>query len=427
MLIEFSVENYKSIKERQTLSMATASPDKDAKRCVIKTGFTAAPNLLETIAIYGPNGAGKSNLISALDFFQDLVASSHKLQPNEPINDVKPFLFSTKTQKQPSKFEMVFIHEKLLFQYGFTADSKRIHDEWLYATDIDSKKQKAQTWFERDSKDIKASSVKKELKGARETWKEGTGKNQLFLSVAANRQSVDFKKPFEWITDRLHILPAPSVLSKGFTASQIHKNHSKDKIIKLMLGLDVSFDDVQVIERAVSQEDFEGIERMPKAVLKAFQEEVLKDIIGKKMPQVFTIHKMEDGEHYPLPLEEESEGTQQLFAFSGPIIDVLDNGYTLIVDEIHNSLHPLALKGIVSLFQNSESNNKQAQLIFTTHDTTAMGYLSRDQIWLLDKGEFGDTRFTALSEFSGRADEAIEKRYLGGRYGALPNIKGVYQ
>ena len=136
MLIQFSIENYRSIKERQTLSMVTSTSKIERSRCLLHTGFKAAPALLEVTAIYGPNGSGKSTLVNAMDFFQDFVMDSHKLQPGEPIDAISPFLFSKKTTTQPSTFEAVFVKDNFLFQYGFTADNKKVHDEWLYATPV---------------------------------------------------------------------------------------------------------------------------------------------------------------------------------------------------------------------------------------------------------------------------------------------------
>ncbi|MEZ5690163.1 MAG: ATP-binding protein [Rickettsiales bacterium] len=421
MLIEFSVENYRSIKERQTLSMVTTeSVDKNG-RCVIDTNFNAASTVLANAAIYGPNSSGKSNLIDAMGLFQKFVVNSHKLQQTETIDDIVPFLFSKRTQKQPSSFEVVFIHNGHLFQYGFAIDKNKIHDEWLYATPEGKQKQKPQTWFERNSKNMKESTIRRQLKGAKESWKEGTGENQLFLSVASNRQSEDFRKPFDWIQNSFNVLTNPELLHHGYTAGQIHKNGKKDAVMKFMKDLDVSFDDIEIVEKEIVEGDFKDIKELPEELRK----KLLKEMVGKKRPEIFTLHKMEDGGYYLLQLEEESDGTKQLFAFAAPILDVLENGYTLVVDELHNSLHPLALKGVVSMFQNEKINTKNAQLIFTTHDTSAMNYLSRDQIWLLDKGKFGDAIFTALSEFKDKKDVPTEKRYLGGRYGALPNVKGI--
>src|SRR5690606_37487411 len=142
---------------------------------------------------------------SAMDFLQDFVLDSHTLQQKQEIKKGKPFLFSPETATKPSLFEIVFIHEGHLFQYGFTLDSKRVYEEWLYATPSGQLKQKPQTWFERDVQDVKNSVIRKSLK-ASSSWRNETGDNQLFLSVAANRQSEDFKKPFDWIQNSLRVV-----------------------------------------------------------------------------------------------------------------------------------------------------------------------------------------------------------------------------
>ena len=405
MLIEFSVENYKSIKERQTLSMVAGNGR-------LETGFNTTPQLTEIAGIYGKNGSGKTKFVEAMEFFRGFIVNSHKLQPTEEIEGVVPFLFSKETQNKPSTFEAVFIHNGILFEYGFIVDSQQIHGEWLYATTQGKQRQTTKTWLNRDKQNF-VSPAKK----ISNNWEKETGENQLFLSVAANRQSEDFKKPFSWLRNSFRILD--NSLPRGFTMKQIQENGKKDAIMKMMAGLDASFDDIQIIEREYTEED------LPKDLPDEFKQHLAKDFIGQKKIEIFTLHEMEDGGNYPLPLADESEGTKKLFAFAAPILDVLENGYTLVVDELEKSLHPIALKGIISLFQNKETNPKNAQLIFTTHNTSVMNALDREQIWLLDKGAFGDTFFTALSEYNDKPDAPLEKRYLGGRYGALPNIGDI--
>ena len=123
-----------------------------------------------------------------------------------------------------------------------------------------------------------------------------------------------------------------------------------------------------------------------------------------------------------LPLEEESSGTQRLFALSGPLADVLENGWTLFVDELDASLHPLLVRYLVELFHNPQINPKGAQLIFNTHDTTLMDccLFRRDQIWFVEKDRLGCSHLYPLLDYSPRKDEALAKGYLLGRYGAIP-------
>jgi AAA15 family ATPase/GTPase len=291
-----------------------------------------------------------------------------------------------------------------------------VYDEWLYATPKGKQKQKTQAWFERNKKKPINKNV---IAGDKAVWLRATRENALFLSTAVQLNSEDFKKPFDWIRSRLRVLPRPETLSPSYTFRQIHENDKKDFVLRFMKGLDASFDDIVIEEKEFTEHD------LPKEMSDEIKQLFFKDTKNIKRFEVHTVHKIEEGGHYQLPLNEESAGTKRLLAFAGPILDVFEKGCALVVDEIHNSLHPLALKGIISLFHDKEINNKNAQLIFTTHDTNTMNYLERDQIWLLDKGKFGNTTFTSLSEFQGKADEPIEKRYLGGRYGALPNIEGI--
>jgi uncharacterized protein len=422
MLIQFTVKNFRSLRKQQTFSLVASNSTFAGKRNLIKTSFSAAPILLEVAAIYGANGSGKSTLIDAFEFMQGFVEDSHKQQPGEKITGVAPYFFSKKTVELPSSFELVFISDGFLFQYGFVVDAKKVHDEWLFATPSGMKKQKQQTWFKRHSQDMTKSKVKRDLRGAKEAWKEGTGDNQLFLSVSANRQSVDFKKPFSWIRNNLRMLTAPQQVHPGFTSKLVLDFDKKSEVLLLLNSLDLFVDDLSVAEKTINESDLLGVDKLPPAV----RAEIVKSIVGSKQPIVKMHHAVEEGGFYQLPIEQESSGTQQLYALAGPLLDVFEKGLTLVVDEIHNSLHPLALKKLVSLFNDPSVNIKNAQLIFTTHDVTAMDYLSRDQVWFIEKDKFDGSTLTPLDSFQGSKNEPVAKRYLGGRYGAIPNIGNVF-
>ncbi len=386
MLIEFSVSNFKSYRTQQTLSMAAEKPHK-SPRCVLETSFHAIPRVLETASIYGANGSGKSNLIDAMAFCKYFILNSSKdLLPGDRIK-VNPFQFSEQTTSQPCEFEIIFIHEGYLFQYGFAVDTKQVHQEWLYATPQNSKKQSAQTWLERGFKKDEFN-IRKEIKGAKEIWKNETRDNALFLSTAVQRNSDSFKIPFEWIRTKFWTV---NTLNNIFTIQEFQSNQEKrDKILKLLKEFDFSFTDLNIVE---NEKQYSLVS---------------KYIFGNK--------------EYTLPFEEESAGTKRLFTFAGPIIDTLEKGNTLIIDEMDLTLHPLAVKGVISLFQNPHTNKHNAQLIFTTHNTTSMSMMDRDQIWLTKKSESGESLLSSIADFEGRADEAVEKRYLSGRYGTLPKI-----
>jgi uncharacterized protein len=417
MLISFTVENYRSIKEPQTISMVASTED-DGK-VVHATGFNSAKHVVSTTAIFGANGSGKSNLLKALDFFQDFVRDSSKDRNVDDEIEVTPFLFCPECKAKPSSFEIVFITNGMLFEYGFAADKYKVHDEWLYATPKDSEKQRRQKWFERnDAKPFGAM-----LKGQKAAWLEATRDNALLLSTAVQQNSEMLKPIFNWIAKQLKIMLKPERLHHGFTVKQ-SENGKKEEISKILRSLDLSFNDFEIEKEEINMNSLDIPKNAPEFV-REFVELAKKHSTEKPHIKsiVFSKHKtIGDGFHM-LPLDAESDGTKKLFCFIGHLLDILENGYVLIADELNNSLHPHAMQAIIEMFQNPQINTKGAQLLFTTHETKAMDYMNDDRIWLLERGDHGETKAVALSQFGERSDAALEKRYLSGRYGAIPNIQ----
>jgi AAA15 family ATPase/GTPase len=132
------------------------------------------------------------------------------------------------------------------------------------------------------------------------------------------------------------------------------------------------------------------------------------------------------GQPVHFDFHEESQGTQGLFSFAGPWLDVISNDLVLFVDELDSSLHPLIVHHLVDILHKSGS---KAQIIFTTHDTTIMSQrslLRRDQVWFISKDKNQASSLYPLSDYSVRDGEAIEKGYLSGRYGAIPFIQDIH-
>jgi hypothetical protein len=171
-----------------------------------------------------------------------------------------------------------------------------------------------------------------------------------------------------------------------------------------------------VQERTYTDNDFP--EEMPA--------ELRSQWVGKKTLDIFMRHPVAGVGEVTLPIQEESSGARQYFALSGPLYDVLENGWTLMVDELDASLHPLLVRYIIELFHNPQINPKGAQLIFNTHDTTLMdgSLFRRDQIWFVEKDRQGCSHLYSLLDFSPRKGEALAKGYLLGRYGAIPFLGG---
>ncbi len=414
MLIEFSVTNFRSIRETQTLSLAASAAIKELQeQNSFLTDLAALPRMLRSAVIYGPNAAGKSSFILAMAFMKDRVINSAKESQQGEKIDTKPFLFDRASQSQPSEFEVLFVADGVRYQYGFAVTRERVTHEWLLAYP----EGRAQRWFERQYD----TSIRQEnwyfgthLKGRRQIWQEATRNNALFLSTAIQLNSEQLQPVFNWFANMLQMV-GPEGLDPGFTMSICATESSKQKVTRFLAAADLSIADIKLEKRKSSADELP--EDTPDKIKKLLDG---KDIM--KIKFLHTVNNTEDT--IELDMNEESEGTARLFAFAGPWLDVLENGAILLVDELDNSLHPIIVRFLVGLFHNSETNQRNAQLIMATHDTSLLDkeLFRRDQIWFMERDRSHATRLYPLSGFSPRKGEALEKNYLHGRYGALPFI-----
>lgn len=418
MLVEFSVKNYRSILEKQTFSMVAGSAREIRGKYSSASGHKSVPNVLRTTAIFGPNASGKSTLVKAFDFIRDFIISSAKdLQEGERVN-VVPFKFTRISRESPSEFEIVFIHEGSRYQYGFSVDEKRVYDEWLFVIPSGGRTQR---WFERVyDKDSQSYEwyVNPSLKGEKEIWKKSTRDNALFLSSAVQLRAEPLRSVLSWFQQKLRIIETSERPSPVYTASNCKSDDKKKKILNFL-----NFADMHIVDISVKEKEFSEDMLLPNTP-PDIKENIKKQLANEKFISFSVGHQGDDEEIIYLDFDEESDGTQVLFSLAGPWLDVLEAGRVLIVDELSNSLHPLALQYLIELFYDPLVNTGNAQLVFTSHDTSIMSgrLLHPDQIWLIEKDQKQATQLTPLSDFKVRQHEAIQKGYLGGRYGALPNI-----
>ncbi len=416
MLIEFTVKNYRSIKEEQVFSMVKAKGNELENENSFLPADTSAP-LLRSAVIYGANAAGKSNLIRALMDMEFIVRnSSSNIQEGDSL-PITPYLFDEDTINEPSEFEVVFISEGIKFQYGFSTTQHKILEEWLIAYP----KGRPQRWFSRafDSKnnqyDYKFSD---HLLGNKSIWLNSTRSNALFLSTAVQLNSGQLKPIFNWFKETLR----PTNVSgwgPHYTASLCEDDEKKEQVLHFLQSADFNIHDIEV-----ETEKFET-NSLPNELPSVVKKQISREMKGKDLIDIRTVHKTKSGKIVSLDFSEESDGTQKFFSFAGPWIDILKNGYVLIVDELHDNLHPKMVRYLVSLFHSTKTNPKNAQLIFTTHETSILNQevFRRDQIWFCEKNKHQETSVYPLTDFSPRKErENIEASYLSGRYGALPFI-----
>ncbi len=410
MLIEFNITNFRSIKGTQTLSLVADSAKELQEENTFSSELSQLPRLVKSAAIYGANAAGKSNLIRAIAFMPDFVKNSAKnCEEDESIN-IKPFLL--KPNNSPSEFEAIFIKEGVQYQYGFALTKERVMHEWLFANDeqwlertYDPQIQE-QNWFVSD----------KLISGMdlREQWKAATHYKALFLSTAkmlnSEEHSERLKSIFDWFTQTLTVFSSGSDILNSLTVKQCLDADYKQKIVAFLASADLNIVDLKVETQVTTEKD------LPLT----FPLE-MKPLLGKK--HIKFLHT--DTNHSVLfDADDESEGTRKLFALAGPLIEILEMGHILLVDELNNSLHPTMMQFLIRLFHNQTLNKRGAQLIFTTHDSSILDetLLRRDQIWLIQKDFEQATQLYPLTDFKPRQNEAWQRDYLEGRYGALPSI-----
>ena len=424
MLIDFTVSNFKSIKSEQTLSM-TASSLKEYKDNYFKNPNKKDIdlNILKFAVIYGANGSGKSNLIKALYLMQEFILTSTDSKLNEEINYYFPFKLDEKSKSDPVNMEIEFINtDKIRYKYSVSYNRLEILKENLYYY---PNGQEAKLFQRMPGNKFEYGDG---LKGEKKLIEKLLLKNVLFLSRGANSNNKQLEKIYEYFQD--------------FTLSIIQNNFHFEIPVDLnyqMLKLNILTSYLKAFDTGIKEVKFKKEESQEINHFVNHLTELTKERSGRsdlnfnkyenlKFKPEF-LHDVYKGEQRSgsesFKLEEESIGTQKLYKILGTIYNVLKTGGTLIIDEINNSFHTHLSKFLIEIFQSKVTNKKNAQLIFTTHDTTLFEYglFRRDQIWFTEKDNYGATSLYSLVEFKNsnlRKDTPLEKWYLSGRFGALP-------
>ncbi len=421
MLVEFKVQNFLSFKELQTLTMV-ASALKELRET---NTFNPCDNmtLLRSAVMYGANASGKSNFVEAISFMKKFIINSSKESQTLENIPVMRFQLSSDTEDKPSLFEITFFHNEIKYRYGFEADQSKIHNEWLFY----APKRKEAKLFTRENDKIELGSYFKEGKGL----ESKTRSNALFLSVCAQFNGEISSNIFNWFLNFNTISGLSDSGYFGFTVNQMQHPDFKGKILEFLKIADLGIDDLHLKETELKESEIPP--HVKNVMLKNMMNKQKNEAPTKNQKfkavtnDLFTLHKKFDKskkklEIVPFPLSAESEGTKKIFALTGPIIDTLEEGKILIIDELDARLHPLITRFIIQLFHSPEKNKKNAQLLFATHDTNLLNsrFFRRDQIWFFEKDKYGATEMYSLSDFKVRSEASYNKDYILGKYGAIP-------
>jgi len=427
MLIEFSVENFRSIRERQTLSMV-AAPRLHKTQNTIKVsidGERKFPSLLKVVAIYGPNASGKSTLVRAL-------AVLHRICHLKPTADkrlfpIAPFRFDPELRDKPSVFEVHFIENRVRYTFEVALTADRVHHECLTVY----KKGTPHELYSRSYLEGQDSySFGALLEGGtdlHEAWRKLTGPQTLFIAQAvanSNEELTQLKHPFRWLSDLM--VESDGMRSSASLTRKLIADHPSfgAEVADLLSDVDIP---ISAIHSKLNEEKSSGLNALIdiQSEKSGSSQQATPVPTGARITTTLT-HKTSLGEA-DFDYSEESDGTKNLmgFALTWYVFRYNEDKTrrnVLVVDELDSSLHP---KLVEALVERHLQSGLEHQLIFTTHDTHLMDakLLRRDQIWMTERDETGATQLRSVHDFEGREGEDVEKRYYEGRYRALPIVK----
>ena len=405
MLIQFSARNFKSFKDAFTLDLFTKKQE-----TVSAIYSEAGSNIYSSAVFYGANGSGKSNILKAFAMMRRLVLNEDKIIQSTDILPINQFRLSSESEKDTTSFDICFVHEGKKYKYGFEYDSTCVYSEYLYIYES----VRRTTVFEYDVDEnkgkIKAPKFK-DLQNLKHL------KNSLFLVEADRNDNAEAKMVLQWFNSCRFI-----EYSTKMTLNPIYwSNFGKPEIKKLF-------------QNFITSADFgiKDIYQETKSVNDSYQQisDLSSSSIGEEIT-VKTLHPKYDENNNPISdvpfnlFEDESLGTQKYFYVIGSVIDALQKGSALFLDELDASLHPILTRRIVELFNNKDSNKKGAQLIFTSQDTNLLdqALFDKEQIWFVEKDIYGCSHLTGLAEYKDvRKEHKIERNYIMGKYGAIPYL-----
>jgi uncharacterized protein len=381
VLRSFRLANHRSFRdEHELLLMPAYSKDRD---------------VLPVAAIYGANASGKSSLLDGLKFMADAV--QHSFAAWVPRQPVPRKQFVLDMNDQPSIYVVELVIDGVRHTYGFEIDDREVREEWLYSYPEARKR----VLFERDQRGVRFGSTVTE-RSKLDLLSDLLRPNALFLSLAA-QSAVDHVLPvWTWFVEKLHFrLESGSGVDQGRIVDFLADNpEDHDRVVDLLQAADLGVSGLVAL-RGTSRD-------------------------GTPRRKIYLEHGPGD---MILPLEDESAGTRSWLSLLPVALTVLRGGGALVIDEIDASLHPLLAARLIALFNEQETNVGGAQLIFTSHDATLLHpplgdeVLRRDEVWFVEKDrESGASTLYPLTDFKPRGEDNLERRYLAGRYGAIPDM-----
>lgn len=409
MLVQYAVENFKSIKDEIVINFSADKKYHNSEWVVQKEGIPV--HLYKCIGLIGPNASGKSNIIESMYYAFRFILNTIKRREVSPIS-VERFAYGDIGQEKPAFFEFIFYQEGIKYVYGFSINDSEVMEEYL----MGYFSAKPKTLFERSDGqhyEFKGNDVKmqKEIAGK-------TNANRLYMPVAAEWGYTPLKIVYKWFEfcSRQYI---------DFSVSQmlgeIIKNENRKKIfLQELQKADFNIKDIYIKNRKIDQRSHDFIEKLFVELVGEGEEFQVPEL----RPIIIVVHENESGDIFEIELDEDSSGTE---GFVGNLADFLylsEQGGLILEDELGKTYHTKLTQHFLEMFQSTFINQGNVQLLFTTHDTKVLKMVNPDQIYLVDKDETGATVVKLLDDYIIRENDNIELGYLNGRFGSIPYMKG---
>ncbi len=409
MLLEFTVGNFLSFKDKTTFSLVADTSEKIGETHFFSVPLTGkkSVDLLKSSVIFGHNAAGKTNVLGAVFALKRLILTSSKMNSPDSYKFIKPFKLDGATLNQPSFFDIAFIAEEKRYRYSVSLTATVIHEEQL----LFYSSQRPTVIFKRSELTDEEKSI--------------TNDNMLFLTKLDQNKDSHAQSVLKWFDQKLNVFFSNK---DGEAVTLSHFDEFGDKISDFLKIADIGIE--QLVTKDVAETELIAL---TKALQRDLSEERAKEVFEvlsqHKQKRFVSLHSQfqEDGSKKLVEFDFEetaSEGTKTLVAVLGPLLYVMKHEEILFVDELTTELHPNLVKAIIKYINGK--HNAKAQIIFTSHDTYLLdqSLFRRDQIWFAEKQKNHHTDLYSLGDFKSQSQskDALEKKYLSGRYGAVPFI-----
>lgn len=412
MLIQYSVKNYKSIKDEIVINFSAMN--KNAKSDKLMSNMELDKPIYKCIGLVGPNASGKSNIINSLLFALRFINSTIVRKEKSAIS-IEMFMLDKESKEDAASFEFVFVENDVKYVYGFSINTEKVVEEYLLAY----YSKKATTLFEREVNETTEYNFRGNDVKTQTEISQKTSLNRLYLPVAAEWGYEKAKVPYKWFEKMFRQYSDMNI--SQVIADVVKEKHLKGILLEALLKADLNIKDIYVKDRKIEKQQRDAIWLFLTTLLG--EGEVPEDLIPEDTPAIWITHASRDGQIFDIELNEDSSGTRDMIDNIAELLFINKEGGLIIEDELGRNYHTKLTEYFLKLFNNNAINDGKAQLLFSTHDTKILNLLSPEQIYLVDKDEDGATYVKLLDDYLIREKDNIELGYLKGRYGAVPNIK----